>query len=117
MSSSCYIDVVALNGAVQELEQLLQKASELLQKASEVIDKVDEATEQMGFDLWKSEGSAAVYQIRVEEQSRMSLHSHFNILTKGGKHCLQKKRKGPPDAHRDRSHYWLRRTHFCNYKE
>ena len=31
--------------------------------------------------------------------------------------CLPKKRKGPPDAHRDRSHYWFRRTHFCNYKE
>ena len=31
--------------------------------------------------------------------------------------CLPKKRKGPPDAHRDRSHYWFRRTHICNYKE
>ena len=55
MLSSCYPDVVALKGVVQEVEQLLKNASEL-------IEKLDEATEQLAFDLLKSEGVAAAHQ-------------------------------------------------------
>ena len=110
MSSSCYPDVVALKGVVQEVEQLLKNASEL-------IEKLDEATEQLAFDLLKSEGVAAAHQTGLAQAVCGKKGDSESSSSRSSKPCLQKKKKGPPDRHRDRGHYWFRRTPVHNYKE